>query len=221
MISLILAATFAAVCLLTYGIFAYRNNRRQIQDRFKKPKTDPLPVLRRMDKQNKVKTRFIEWTSIFGKFAIKDKEDQPELSDLRTTLIQAGFRHPGAPAAFFGIRVILAILLPAISMAVLLLKGQPNTINLLSAACLVSGDTCEHAKPHPMPLLHAAALMSVAPEKCLYLGDDLRDMEAARAANMAGIIASYGYIDPAADTRTWPSAGSVQTPFALLRYIHS
>jgi len=91
----------------------------------------------------------------------------------------------------------------------------------IRAACLVSGDTCKHAKPHPMPLLHAAKLMGVAPEQCLYLGDDLRDMEAARAAGMTGIIAAYGYIDPAADLDTWPASGSVPTPLALLRYIQS
>ena len=89
------------------------------------------------------------------------------------------------------------------------------------AACLVSGDTCAHAKPHPMPLLRAAELMGVTPENCLYLGDDLRDMESAHAAGMKGIIAAYGYIDPAADLSTWPAAGSVPTPFALLRYIQS
>lgn len=87
------------------------------------------------------------------------------------------------------------------------------------AACLVSGDTCEYAKPHPMPLLHAAGLMGVEPSRCLYLGDDLRDMEAAQAANMIGIIAAYGYLDPASSTGTWPAAGSVQTPFALMRYL--
>ncbi len=87
------------------------------------------------------------------------------------------------------------------------------------AACLVSGDTCARSKPHPMPLLHAAELMGIAPELCLYLGDDLRDMEAAQAAGMTGIIARYGYIDPAADLDSWPASGSVPTPFALLRYI--
>ncbi|MEQ1533435.1 MAG: HAD-IA family hydrolase [Sideroxydans sp.] len=85
------------------------------------------------------------------------------------------------------------------------------------AACLVSGDTCEFAKPHPMPLLHAAHLMGVNPTRCLYLGDDLRDMQAAQAASMIGIIASYGYVD--ASSNTWPAAGSIQTPFALLRYL--
>jgi phosphoglycolate phosphatase len=87
------------------------------------------------------------------------------------------------------------------------------------AACLVSGDTCARSKPHPMPLLHAADLIGVAPEDCLFLGDDLRDMEAAQAAGMAGIIATYGYVDPAADLGSWPAAGRVATPFALLRYI--
>ena len=89
------------------------------------------------------------------------------------------------------------------------------------AACLVSGDTCKYSKPHPMPLLHAAELVGATPENCLYLGDDLRDMEAAHAAGMKGIIAAYGYIDPDADLANWPASGSVPTPFALLRYIES
>jgi phosphoglycolate phosphatase len=87
------------------------------------------------------------------------------------------------------------------------------------AACLVSGDTCEKAKPHPMPLLHATALMGVDPTHCIYLGDDLRDMEAAQAAGMIGIIANYGYIDPTSNLSTWPAAGSVPIPFALIRYL--
>jgi phosphoglycolate phosphatase len=89
------------------------------------------------------------------------------------------------------------------------------------AACLVSGDTCAHAKPHPMPMLHAATLIGVAPEHCLYLGDDKRDMEAANAAQMRGIIAQYGYIDPQADLATWHAAGAIQNPSELLRYIEA
>lgn len=89
------------------------------------------------------------------------------------------------------------------------------------AACMVSGDTCPQAKPHPMPMLHAAKLLAVAPEQCLYLGDDRRDMEAANAANMRGIIAQYGYIDPHAELDDWQAAGRVQNPLELLRYIES
>ena len=89
------------------------------------------------------------------------------------------------------------------------------------AGCLVSGDTCAHPKPHPMPMLFAANMLGVAPEHCLYLGDDKRDMDAANAANMHGIIAEYGYIDPLASLDTWNAAGRVQTPLALLSYIES
>ncbi len=87
------------------------------------------------------------------------------------------------------------------------------------AGCMVSGDTCAHAKPHPMPMLHAAKLLNIKPEYCLYLGDDKRDMEAANAANMHGIIAEYGYIDPLAALDSWHATGRVQTPLELLRFI--
>ncbi len=107
-------------------------------------------------------------------------------------------------------------------------KPQRFTLPLMQAlgmasraACLVSGDTCAHAKPHPMPMLHAARLIGTAPEHCLYLGDDKRDMEAANAANMRGIIARYGYIAPQTDLATWQAAGAVTAPLELLRYIEA
>jgi phosphoglycolate phosphatase len=87
------------------------------------------------------------------------------------------------------------------------------------AACLVSGDTCARSKPHPMPLLHAAGLVHIEPEDCIYLGDDLRDMEAAQAAGMTGIIARYGYIGSLKETADWPAHGGIDTPFQLLRYL--
>jgi phosphoglycolate phosphatase len=61
------------------------------------------------------------------------------------------------------------------------------------SACLVCGDTTAHAKPHPAPLLHAAELIRVAPEHCLYVGDDLRDIQAAQAAGMISVAVEYGY----------------------------
>lgn len=87
------------------------------------------------------------------------------------------------------------------------------------AACLVSGDTCEHAKPHPLPLLHAAAVMQLAPAECIYLGDDLRDMQAAQAAGMPGIVARYGYIGSPQETAGWPAQGAVDSPPQLLQYL--
>ena len=53
------------------------------------------------------------------------------------------------------------------------------------AACLISGDTCARAKPHPDPLLKACEIMGIATKDCLYLGDDLRDMQAAQRSGHA------------------------------------
>jgi N-acetyl-D-muramate 6-phosphate phosphatase len=50
------------------------------------------------------------------------------------------------------------------------------------AAVVVGGDTCPRAKPHPDPLLHAARELDIAPAEALYVGDDVRDVQAARAA---------------------------------------
>ncbi|HEU0220380.1 MAG TPA: HAD-IA family hydrolase [Gallionella sp.] len=87
------------------------------------------------------------------------------------------------------------------------------------AACLVSGDTCAHAKPHPEPLLKACELIGVSPGQCLYLGDDLRDMQAANAAAMRGIIARYGYISDDAQLASWDAHGIIDTPMELLGYL--
>ncbi|MGA8865228.1 MAG: HAD-IA family hydrolase [Gallionella sp.] len=87
------------------------------------------------------------------------------------------------------------------------------------ASCLVSGDTFAHAKPHPEPLLKACQLIGVTAAECLYLGDDLRDMQAANSAGMRGIIAKYGYISHDASVENWNAHGSINKPTELLGYI--
>lgn len=87
------------------------------------------------------------------------------------------------------------------------------------AACLISGDTCTRAKPHPDPLLKAAGIMGIPPANCLYLGDDLRDMEAAQAASMPCVIAGYGYIDAKADPDSWRADARIETPLELLNHV--
>ena len=87
------------------------------------------------------------------------------------------------------------------------------------AACLISGDTCARAKPCPDQLFKASEIMGIAPANCLYLGDDLRDMEAAQAAGMRGIIARYGYVDEQTNPDSWPADGDIDSPLALLNHI--
>ena len=70
-------------------------------------------------------------------------------------------------------------------------------------AVLVCGDTTAHSKPHPLPLLHAAQQAGYDVERCLYVGDDLRDIQAAQAAGMPSIAAAYGYCGPEHPPETW------------------
>ncbi|MEW6353747.1 MAG: phosphoglycolate phosphatase [Pseudomonadota bacterium] len=60
-------------------------------------------------------------------------------------------------------------------------------------ALVVSGDTLPYKKPHPAPLLHAAAFFNVAPPQALMVGDSVSDVEAARAAGFQIVCVSYGY----------------------------
>jgi phosphoglycolate phosphatase len=88
-------------------------------------------------------------------------------------------------------------------------------IGLAHAGCIVSGDTTGHAKPHPAPLLEGARQLGIAPQQCWYVGDDLRDVEAGRAAGMVTVACAWGYcgsIEPG----SWGADLLLETPVDLL-----
>jgi phosphoglycolate phosphatase len=66
----------------------------------------------------------------------------------------------------------------------------------LKPDCVVCGDTTPHLKPHPAPMRHAAEQLKLAASECLYLGDDLRDIQAGRAAGMRTVAVEWGYHHP-------------------------
>ncbi len=91
---------------------------------------------------------------------------------------------------------------------------------LARAACVVSGDTLPVRKPHPQPLLLAAERIGVPPSECVYVGDALRDVQAARAAGMVPLGARYGYLNESEAPDTWPVAGWLDEPQDLLPWMH-
>jgi len=82
-------------------------------------------------------------------------------------------------------------------------------------AILIGGDTLSECKPHPLPLLHAAEQLGIPPADCVYVGDDRRDIEAARAAHMRSIVALWGYYPEGDDPRSWGGDVLIETPEAL------
>lgn len=85
-----------------------------------------------------------------------------------------------------------------------------------TSGVLVSGDTTPFSKPHPAPLLEAARALGVDPARCIYVGDDARDIIAGRAAGMRTVVAAYGYLGAAADIASWGADASLATPVDLL-----
>lgn len=81
---------------------------------------------------------------------------------------------------------------------------------------LVGGDSLPERKPHPLPLLHAAEAIGVAASACAYVGDDRRDIDAARAAGMASVVALWGYRLDDDDPAAWLGDVMVRSPAELL-----
>ncbi len=87
------------------------------------------------------------------------------------------------------------------------------------AASIISGDSTPNSKPHPEPLLTAAAQVRVKPNACLYVGDAERDVEAAVAAGMKALIANYGYLDAHDQPDTWGAYARIDTPADILGFL--
>jgi phosphoglycolate phosphatase len=87
----------------------------------------------------------------------------------------------------------------------------------LAPDCVVGGDSTPHLKPHPASLLMAAERLRLAPAACFYLGDDLRDIQAARAAGMRPVAVEWGYHHPDnSGPGTWRADAVLSRPGNLL-----
>jgi len=88
-----------------------------------------------------------------------------------------------------------------------------------AASCVVSGDTVAERKPHPAPMRHAAEVAGIEPERTIYVGDALRDIQAGAAAGMATIAVGYGYIADGEDPHSWGADAYAADTMTLDRMI--
>lgn len=163
-------------------------------------------------------------------------------------LIGAGFNtHPGDPGydalrddflavyaenlcretrLFAGIAELLDRLeARALPWGVVTNKAERFTFPLLDllkvrgrSACVIGGDTTGRIKPHPDPLLAASRAIGLAPQSCIYLGDDRRDVEAGHAAGMKTAIAKWGYLN-GQDPENWNADHMFEAPRDLLQIL--
>jgi 2-phosphoglycolate phosphatase len=90
------------------------------------------------------------------------------------------------------------------------------------AGCIVSGDSTPFSKPHPAPLLQGARELAIDAARIVYVGDDIRDVQAGRAAGMITVAAGYGYCGDGVPAAGWGAdhvVASTAELGALLRVI--
>jgi 2-phosphoglycolate phosphatase len=154
--------------------------------------------------------------------------DQQQFEPLRGRLLQLYRQHLARETRLFpGFDRVLAQLdAHRIPWGVITNKPAWLTEPLLQqlqlfdrAACVLSGDSLPVNKPDPLPLVTAAQRIGIEPARCLYLGDALRDAQAARAAGMTSLGARFGYIPTGDDISNWPVDAWIDTPSELLAWV--
>jgi phosphoglycolate phosphatase len=83
------------------------------------------------------------------------------------------------------------------------------------SAVLIGGDTLTTKKPDPAQLLHACELLGMTPAQCVYVGDDERDIQAARAAGMTSVAALWGYREAHENPEDWHADRNIAHPLEL------
>jgi len=108
---LILVISFMIIVLLAYGAFLTFSKHRNLKKRMAETETPAIQatVLRQDEETSPLKKKLLSWLSSSGQWGLKNEK---ELSKTQTLLMQAGLRHPNAPAIFYGLRVLVALFLP-------------------------------------------------------------------------------------------------------------
>ena len=148
-----------------------------------------------------------------------------EFEDLRTAFLDTYERILANTTVLFEGMAELLTTLEAQGIAWGVVTNKPHrfTVPVMQglklmhrAATVISGDTTAHAKPHPLPLLTACDQIGVSPARVLYVGDDLRDIQAAKAAGMPSAAAAWGYIGHNGEIESWGAEVIAAHPMDLL-----
>ena len=164
---------------------------------------------------------------VLTRLGFGDRVDEAEIEPLRQRFLQ----HYRAIVAdnsrlFDGFEQVLGELeTKSIPWGVVTNKPEWLTLPLLEqlhlasrCAAIIGGDTLAQRKPHPQPLLEAAARIGVDSAGCIYVGDDARDIVAGKAAQMKTLVAAWGYIEDAGMIADWDADDVIEQPLDLLQH---
>lgn len=135
-------------------------------------------------------------------YAFALEHTDPQLEPLRDEFLSSyDMQHTQFTQPFAGVLELLECLERAdIRWGVATNKpvrfAQPimDALNLSTrCAVLLCPEHVQHSKPAPDMLLLACEQLQLDPRQVIYVGDDKRDIDAGRAANMRTVAVRYGY----------------------------
>jgi len=147
--------------------------------------------------------RFVMWVEAPGN-ALLNLTDTIGMDDEIVAFIDWFSRHRKMSSKKFllipGVDEMLARLKGHYPMAVVTARDEKGTMRFLDQFDLakyfdviVTGQSAEHTKPYPDPILFAAKKMNVKPEECLMVGDTTVDMRAGKSAGAQTVAVLCGF----------------------------
>ena len=134
MILTIAGTVFIAIFFFTYGLAIAWTSWKRVKVRAGSPVPMPVPtLLRTKEKASRLKEWSVDWLVYSGQWALPNLD---KVSEMRKTLILAGYRHPQAPAVYMGLRVVTAFVLTLPLLLLFVVRGTLAPINLIMAFSL-------------------------------------------------------------------------------------
>tara|TARA_B110000037_G_scaffold139533_1_gene157817 strand:- start:9293 stop:9940 length:648 start_codon:yes stop_codon:yes gene_type:complete len=84
---------------------------------------------------------------------------------------------------------------------------------------VVCGDDGLTPKPSPEMLISACTALNVDIKDSMYFGDGLRDIQAAKSAQMKSVLACYGYLKSTDDINSWGADIIINHPNEIIKLI--
>jgi len=148
--------------------------------------------------------RFVMWVEAPGN-ALLGLTDTIGLDDEIVAFIDWFSRHQKRQSKKFwlipGVDEMLKQLKGHYPMAVVSARDAKGTMHFLEQFdlaqyfdAIITGQSAEHTKPYPDPVLLAAQIMGVKPEECLMIGDTTVDIRAGKSAGTqtVGVLCGFG-----------------------------
>ncbi len=111
MLLIVSGAVFLVVLLISWGVYAYLQNKQKVNDWGTRAQGQSLTqsTAQKEQKTNNLKDQFVQVLERLGK--VQKPQEQKNVSHLRVGLVTAGYRSKKAPAVFMGARLFIAVLL--------------------------------------------------------------------------------------------------------------